>query len=122
MEQGKKDFTFYVDRKVTIWARETHTIKADNYKEAERQMIESFHDNLCSETFSEQEWLYETEEIMEPGDNGGASTIELLNEDTTECLTSNIDECWGCDWVATNNDSSYSGEEICRKCGTKRTI
>jgi hypothetical protein len=117
----KQDFRFYIDRKVTIWVREHHHIEAESYEAARMEMMEAFHDNLCSETFSEQEWLYETEETIEPGDNGGASTIELLSELDMDTLTSNIDDCWGCDWVNADNDSSYTGKEICRKCGQKRT-
>jgi hypothetical protein len=119
---AKEEFEFYVDKKVTVWIREKHYIKAETFEEAKAQMVEAFHDNLCSETFETQEHLYDTEDIMEPGDNGGQATIELFVDGEIEPITSNIDECWGCDWVATNNDSSYSGEEICRKCGTKRTI
>jgi hypothetical protein len=118
----KEDFGFYVDRKVTIWIREHHHIKAENYEAARQEMIESFHDNLCSETFSEQEFLYDTEELMEPGDNGGQATIELISDSEPVVLTTNIDVCSGCDWVAIDNVSSYSGEEQCRKCGIKRTI
>jgi Mg/Co/Ni transporter MgtE len=31
-----------------------------------------------------------------------------------------VDVCVGCDWVAVDNDSSYLGNEMCRKCGAKR--
>lgn len=119
-----KDFIFYVDRKVTIWARETHIVEAETLEEAKEEMMGAFHDNMCSETFDEQEWLYDTETFLEPGDNGGAPTAELYcdADDSFEPLTTNVDTCWGCDWVATNNDSSYTGEETCRKCGQKRTI
>ena len=54
-------------------------------------MIEAFKDNLCSESFDEQEWLYDTETFMEPGDNGGESTAELFFRDTDELLTTNIE-------------------------------
>ena len=119
---AKEDFAFYVDRKVTVWIRETHHIEAENYEAARKEMMEAFHDNLCSETFIEQEHLYDTEDIMEPGDNSGEATIELISDNEAGTITSNIDQCFGCDWVAVNNDSSYSGEEQCRKCGLKRTI
>jgi len=85
-------------------------------------MIEAFHDNLCNETFETQEYLYDTEDIMMPGDNGGQATIELCVDDQIEPITTNLDICFGCDWVAINNDSAYSGQEECRKCGLKRTI
>jgi hypothetical protein len=119
---AKEHFAFYVDRKVTVWIREAHNIQAESYEVARKEMIEAFHDNLCSETFSEQEHLYDTEEIMEPGDNRGEATIELISDNEAGTITSNIEQCFGCDWVAVNNDSSYSGDEECRKCGLKRKI
>lgn len=88
----KQDFGFYVDRKVTIWIREHHHIKANSYEAAKKEMIESFHDNLCSETFSEQEHLYDTEQLIEPGDNGGHPTIELFSEEEADVLATNIDK------------------------------
>ena len=118
----KEDFAFYVDKKVTVWVRETHHIKAENYEAARKEMMEAFHDNLCTETFSEQEYLYDTEDIMEPGDNGGEATVELISDNEAGSITTNLDICFGCDWVAINNDSAYSGQEECRKCGLKRTI
>jgi hypothetical protein len=118
----KQDFDFYIDRKVTIWVRERHYIKADSYEEAKQEMMEAFHDNMCSETFETQENLYDTQTDMEPGDNMGAPTAELYSEYEAGTLTTNTDDCWGCDWIAANNDSSYTGKEVCRKCGQKRTI
>lgn len=89
---SKQDFGFYVDRKITIWVREHHHIKADSYEEAKEKMIHDFHNNGCEETFSEQEMLYETEELLEPGDNGGYPTIELFSESEPDTLTTNIDK------------------------------
>lgn len=118
----KEDFAFYVDKKVTVWIRETHHIQAESYEAARKEMVEAFHDNLCSETFSDQEYLYDTEDIMMPGDNGGEATVELISDNEAGSITTNLDICFDCDWVAINNDSSYSGEEECRKCGLKRTV
>jgi len=118
----EQKFQFYVDKKVTVWIREKHYIKAETFEEAKAQMVEAFHTDLCSETFEAQEHLYDTEDIMEPGDNGGQATIELYINGEIEPITSNTDMCWGCDWVARNNDSAYSDEEECRKCGLRRTI
>ncbi len=87
---SKEKFDFYIDRKVTIWVREQHSIEAESEEEAKKEMIEAFKDNLCSESFDEQEWLYDTETFMEPGDNGGQSTAELFYSDTDELLTTNI--------------------------------
>ena len=87
---SKEKFDFYIDRKVTIWVREQHSIEAESEEEAKKEMIEAFKDNVCSESFDEQEWLYDTETFMEPGDNGGQSTAELFYSDTDELLTTNI--------------------------------
>ena len=87
----KQTFNFYLDRKVTIWVREQHSIEAESEEEAKKEMIEAFKDNFCSESFDEQEWLYDTETMLEPGDNGGESTAELFFEDTDKLLTTNID-------------------------------
>jgi len=110
----KENFDFYVDKKVTVWIRETHHIKAENFEAARKEMVEAFHDNLCNETFETQEYLYDTEDIMVPGDNGGQATIELCVNGQIEPITTNLDICFGCDWVAMNNDSAYSGQEECR--------
>jgi hypothetical protein len=59
---------------------------------------------------------------MMPGDNGGQATVELISDNEAGSITTNLDICFDCDWVAINNDSSYSGEEECRKCGLKRTV
>jgi hypothetical protein len=40
----KQDFGFYVDKKVTVWIREHHHIKAESYEAARNEMIEAFHD------------------------------------------------------------------------------
>lgn len=123
MEHIKKEgFQFYLDKKVTVWIREKHYIKAESFEAAKAQMVEAFHTDLCSETFETQEHLYDTEDIMEPGDNGGQATIELCVDGQLEPITTNLDICWGCDWVAMNNDSAYTDEEECRKCGLRRTI
>lgn len=123
MEHIKKEgFQFYLDKKVTVWIREKHYIKAESFEAARDQMVEAFHTDLCSETFETQEHLYDTEDIMEPGDNGGQATIELCVDGQLEPITTNLDICFGCDWVAMNNDSAYTDEEECRKCGLRRTI
>ena len=47
---SKEKFDFYLDRKVTIWVREQHSIEAESKEEAKKEMIEAFKDNLCSES------------------------------------------------------------------------
>jgi hypothetical protein len=84
-------FDFFIDRKVTIWQREFHTIKAESLDDAKAEMAARFHDNMCVDTFDEQETLFETEEYLEPGDNGGNPTAELYSEEDGQLITTNID-------------------------------
>lgn len=97
MEQNEKQpfemnrHTFFVDRKVTVWIRETHEVKSDSYEEAEKEMIECFKDNLTfDDSFIEQEVLYDTIEDLEPGDNDGFATIEMYSEDKPNVLIDNL--------------------------------
>jgi hypothetical protein len=87
---SKENYRFYIDRKVTIWVREWHEVEAESEEEAKKEMTEAFHDSMCADTFDEQEYLYDTEEYMEPGENGGQSTAELFYSDKDELLTTNI--------------------------------
>jgi hypothetical protein len=87
----KQTFDFYIDRKVTLWQRELHTIEAESLDEAKTEMAARFHDNMCVDTFDEQETLFETEEYLEPGDNGGNATAELYCSDDEQLITTNID-------------------------------
>ncbi len=86
-------YRFFIDRKVTSWVREWHEVDAESLEAAKKEMIEAFHDNMCVETFDEQETLDGTEDYLEPGDNGGNCTAELYcDEDgNDELLTTNTD-------------------------------
>lgn len=84
-----QEFDFYLDRKVTAWMREHHTIKANSLEEAREMMIKNFVDNGCSESFTEQEFCYGSEEFMVPDDNGGQATMELYDWTTDELLIDN---------------------------------
>jgi hypothetical protein len=88
----KKKYDFYIDRKMTVWVREFHTIKADSLDEAKKKMIDSFRQSECEETFYEQETLYDTLESIEPGDNDGNPTLELYCDEGSgyDLLTTNI--------------------------------
>lgn len=77
----KKDYRFYVDRKVTVWIREDHIIEASSCEEANQKMIEAFKNDYFDDTFVEQEYLYDTFEDLSPEDNGGETTAELFTED-----------------------------------------
>ena len=86
-----QSYNFFIDRKVTIWQREYHIIEAESLDEAKAEMAARFHDNMCVDTFDEQETLFETEEYLEPGDNGGNATAELYCSDDDQLITTNID-------------------------------
>ena len=80
MAQETQSFEFYVDRKVTIWAREKHSVEATSYEEAKRMMIESFDNRTFDNTFYENEYLYETEQDLTPHQNGNMATLELYSD------------------------------------------
>ncbi len=86
-------YRFFIDRKVTSWVREWHEVEAESEDAAKKEMIEAFHDNMCVDTFDEQESLDGTEDYLEPGENGGNPTAELYydEDDTINPLTTNID-------------------------------
>jgi len=72
-----QEFEFFLDKKITTWLREKHSVKAKTRKEAIEIMKVSFKKNLCDSTFYEQERMYDTDEYMEVGDNQGQATAEL---------------------------------------------
>ena len=80
MSQETQSFEFYVDRKVTIWAREKHSVDATSYEEARLIMIQSFDNREFDDTFYENDYLFETEHDMSPKDNEGRPTLELYSE------------------------------------------
>ena len=86
-------YRFFIDRKVTSWVREWHEVEAESLEAAKKEMVEAFHDNMCVETFDEQEYLEGTEDYMEPSENGGNCTAELycVEEGDDTLLTTNID-------------------------------
>jgi hypothetical protein len=85
-----ENFDFFIDRKVTIWNREYHTIEAKSLDEAKAKMATMFSNNMIENTFKYQDTLFDTEETMEPGDNGGNATIELYCSEDDQFITSNI--------------------------------
>lgn len=85
-----QNFDYYLDRKITVWVREVHTIQSESKEAADKEMKERFLENMCVDTFDEQEYMYDTEEYIEPGENGGAATAELY-DGNNNFLLSNID-------------------------------
>ena len=70
----------YVDYKVTIWRR-AHFRDDTNIEELQKQ-LEDFKDNIFDEYlgFTEDEFLFETEEDMPVSENEDYATIELHEE------------------------------------------
>ena len=74
----------YIDYKVTIWRR-AHFRDDTNIEELQKQ-LEDFKDNIFDEDlgFTEDEFLFETEEDMPVSENEGYATIELIVDSETD--------------------------------------
>lgn len=74
----------YIDYKVTIWRR-AHFKDDTNIEELQKQ-LEDFKDNIFDEDlgFTEDEFLFETEEDMPASENEGYATIELIVDSETD--------------------------------------
>jgi hypothetical protein len=73
-----EQFYFNVERKITTWVRELHSIRAETKEEAVEKMIAEFKDNeLDADTFCEQEHLYDTDTLLSIEENDGNATCEL---------------------------------------------
>ena len=83
-------FDFYIDKKITMWVREHHTIECETLDEAKDKMITAFNEDSFDNTYDTTESLWGTETDMEPDDNNGESTAELFCSDTEELLITNI--------------------------------
>jgi hypothetical protein len=79
-EPVKQQFYFYVDRKITNWIREKHSISAESKEDAIKQMIAEFNENELddTETYIQTEHLYDCDSIMDIEDNNGNPTCELF--------------------------------------------
>lgn len=85
---------YYLDSKVTIWTRSHFTIEGETEEECNQKMIDYVKENgnqITNEsyegengiTFYENEVLYETEEFLPVEENGGSSTIEIIDVTTS---------------------------------------
>lgn len=73
-------FDFKIDRKYTVWEKETHTVKAESYEEAKKILIDN--EQIYEyDTFVESEMIFDTLSCMEAGENDGFSTVEIFGED-----------------------------------------
>lgn len=79
-----EQFYFYVERKITTWVRERHSISAESKDDAIKQMIILFKEDELddSDTYVEQEHLYDCDTCMDIEDNNGQPTSELYFDGT----------------------------------------
>ena len=85
------EYSFYQDAKVEIWQRQYFTIKADSKEEALEE-VEKYKRRDVSADFivENSEYLFGTECVLSPEENGGNATIELYDEATGRCLGTNV--------------------------------
>lgn len=85
-----KEFEFYQDVKVTIWQRQYISVMAESKEEA-LKMVEKYKTHDASVYLSpiNTEYLYDTEELMLPEENGGFATIELYDNENNEMIGCN---------------------------------
>lgn len=72
--------TFFIDRKVTMWIRETHEVEAESYDNAREIMESKIEGENTDNTFISQEWLDDTITDMCLEDNLWNSVTELYND------------------------------------------
>lgn len=79
-----EQFYFNVERKITTWVRELHSITAESKEDAIKQMSNLFKEGELdeSDTFCEQEHLYDCDTCMDIEDNDGNATSELYFDGT----------------------------------------
>jgi hypothetical protein len=72
-----KTFEFFLDQKVTTWMRTEFEVKANNLNDAVK-IAKQMYDAGNLEQISWEE-IMDTQEILNPKDNGGESTAEIYN-------------------------------------------
>jgi hypothetical protein len=85
-----ENFDFYIDRKVSIWVREFHSLEAESLEEAKEKMLEEF-DNGYGDYLCDREEFWDTYTELTPSQNGGNSTAELYFEKTNQLIKNNKD-------------------------------
>lgn len=87
-----KKFKFYQDELVKIWRRSVFEIEANSKEEAVEKIKEL---NLNNEDldsigeFDESEYLYDSVEVLKPGEVIKGSTVEIEDADTFDVILSN---------------------------------
>jgi hypothetical protein len=79
-----EQFYFNVERKITTWVRELHSITAESKEEAIKQMVEEFKKDELedTDTYVDQDQLFDTDTNMDIEDNLGFATCELYFDGT----------------------------------------
>jgi hypothetical protein len=72
-----KTFEFFLDQKITTWMRTEFEVKANNLNDAVK-IAKQMYDAGDLEQISWEE-IMDTQEILNPKDNGGESTAEIYN-------------------------------------------
>lgn len=76
----EQDFEFYIDRKESVWRRESISVRAETKEEALAKARDYFNGEINDGSVDtiDIEVLYETFEPMSTFENDGRSTAELL--------------------------------------------
>jgi hypothetical protein len=89
-----KTFEFFLDQKVTTWMRTDFEVKANDLNEAVK-IAKQMYDAGDLEQISWEE-IMDTQEILNPKDNGGESTAEIYNMndrgDVLEVFSNKVDQ------------------------------
>ena len=86
-----KKFEFYQDIKVSVWQRQSFTIEAETEEEAKQKAL-AYQYADAAEIVERNEWLYDTEELIYPEENGGQATIELWRFGEKEPFATNASD------------------------------
>jgi len=89
-----KTFEFFLDQKITTWMRTDFEVKANNLNDAVK-IAKQMYDDGDLEQISWEE-IMDTQEILNPKDNGGESTAEIYNMnqlgDVLEVFSNKVDQ------------------------------
>ena len=83
--ENEEEYRFHIDKKVSVWIRETHYVKAKSLQIAQEKLIEDFNEGE-GKYFLEQEYLYDTEEDILPHENNNQPTMEITCDKTSETI------------------------------------
>ena len=84
-----KVFNFFKDKKVTVWEREIYNIEAETQKEALDILLDAVENITDWELNPQLETLYETSSDMSLEENNYNSTLEVIDNETSETIYRN---------------------------------